>query len=102
MNENNDVVLVTFGKYNGKPLAAVPSDYIAWALKESSILEKPDNRDLKMSLEDELVRRLINIPVSDRSQPINTFVTSYDKHEKILILVKRNFNVLSLINYMIS
>lgn len=78
MNENNDVVVLTFGKYNGKPLAAIPSDYIAWCLKESSVIER--NKDLKMALEDELVSRLINIPVKDRSPLINTFVTAYDKH----------------------
>jgi len=78
--KNNDVVIMTFGKYKDKPVAKMPSDYIAWCLKEAALIEK--NKNLKMALEDELVRRLINIPEKDRTPAINDFVAAYDKHEK--------------------
>ena len=77
MNQNN-VMVMSFGKYKDKPINKLPSDYIAWCLKDASVIER--NTDLKMALEDELITRLINIPVGDRSPAINTFVTAYDKH----------------------
>lgn len=39
-----------FGKHQGKPLAQLPKDYIAW-LAEKGAFDKPDNAELKMSLE---------------------------------------------------
>ena len=35
-----------FGKYQGKPLQEVPSDYVAWLAKNGA-LDKPDNKFLK-------------------------------------------------------
>ena len=80
MNENNDVVVLTFGKYKNKPLAAIPSDYIGWCLTDASVIER--DQDLKVALEDELVNRLITIPVKDRSPLVTTFITAYDNHKK--------------------
>lgn len=80
MNENNDVVVVSFGKYKNKPLAAIPSDYIGWCLTDASVIER--DQDLKVALEDELVNRLITIPVKDRSPLVTTFITAYDNHKK--------------------
>ena len=39
-----------FGKHQGKPLKDVPTPYIRW-LNEQGALDKPDNTELKMSLE---------------------------------------------------
>jgi DNA polymerase-3 subunit epsilon len=39
-----------FGKHQGKSLAEVPKDYIAW-LKQSGAFDKPDNKELKESFE---------------------------------------------------
>lgn len=39
-----------FGKHQGKPLAEIPKDYVAW-LASSGAFEKPDNEQLKNSFE---------------------------------------------------
>ena len=39
-----------FGKHQGKSLAEVPKDYIAW-LKQSGAFDKPGNKELKESFE---------------------------------------------------
>lgn len=78
MNENN-VEIMSFGKYKDAPISKLPSDYIAWCLKESSILDR--DKDLKIALENELVNRLIRVPKNDRLPAIDTFVTAYEKHK---------------------
>ena len=35
-----------FGKYQGKPLAEIPKDYVAW-LEKNDVFEKPGNEELK-------------------------------------------------------
>ncbi|MCB1118067.1 MAG: DUF3820 family protein [Chlamydiia bacterium] len=39
-----------FGKHRGKPLSEIPKSYIAW-LKEQGSFEKPENEELKITLE---------------------------------------------------
>ncbi len=45
-----NVSVMPFGKHQGKPLSQVPKDYIRW-LAESGSLDKPQNRELKTTLE---------------------------------------------------
>ena len=82
MNENDDknVEIMSFGKYKDKPISIIPSDYIAWTLKESSVIER--DADLKIALENELVNRLIRVPKKDRLPAIDKFVTAYENHKK--------------------
>jgi DNA polymerase III subunit epsilon len=42
--------VMPFGKYQGKPLSAVPPDYILW-LKAQGALDKPENSSLKLALD---------------------------------------------------
>lgn len=45
-----DVMVMPFGKHQGKPLAQLPKDYVAW-LVGSGAFDKPDNQQLKASLQ---------------------------------------------------
>lgn len=49
INQPTDLSRMPFGKYQGRLLAEVPSDYLDW-LKKSGSLDKPDNRELKEAL----------------------------------------------------
>jgi DNA polymerase-3 subunit epsilon len=42
--------VMPFGKHQGKPLATLPSDYVAW-MKKNGVFEKPENQALKQELE---------------------------------------------------
>lgn len=42
--------MMPFGKHQGTPLEKLPKDYVTW-LKKSGAFEKPDNKDLKVTLE---------------------------------------------------
>ena len=44
-----EVTRMPFGKYQGRPLTEVPSDYIDW-LKRSGSLDKGENKELKEAL----------------------------------------------------
>lgn len=44
------IQIMPFGKHKGKPLQVVPGDYVKW-LASSGALDKPDNKDLKLSFE---------------------------------------------------
>ncbi len=46
LSKNSKLTHMPFGKYQGKPLAEVPSDYVAW-LSKSGAFEKPGNESLK-------------------------------------------------------
>lgn len=50
MSVQSKLTHMPFGKYQGKPLAEVPSDYVTW-LTKSGAFEKPDNHLLKQELE---------------------------------------------------
>lgn len=45
-----DIKIMPFGKYKGKPLQVVPTDYIKW-LSENGALDKNENKDLRTSFE---------------------------------------------------
>lgn len=45
-----EITLMPFGKHQGRPLAEVPKDYVQW-LKKSGCFDKPENAQLKQSLE---------------------------------------------------
>jgi DNA polymerase-3 subunit epsilon len=49
LNQSTDLSRMPFGKYQGKPLSEVPSDYFDW-LKKNGALDKSDNKDLKNAL----------------------------------------------------
>jgi hypothetical protein len=55
-----------FGKYEGVPLAAVPSGYLRWALAESPRL----SRLLRHAVEAELGRRGSPVPPPPESRPV--------------------------------
>lgn len=50
MSVQSKLTHMPFGKYQGKPLAEVPSDYVTW-LAKSGAFDKPDNHLLKQELE---------------------------------------------------
>lgn len=49
LNRPRDLIHMPFGKYQGKPLNALPSDYVAW-LKGNGALDKSENKDLREAL----------------------------------------------------
>lgn len=49
-SRTNKLTHMPFGKYQGKPLAEVPSDYVTW-LAKSGAFDKPENQALKQELE---------------------------------------------------
>lgn len=50
LNESKGMNRMPFGKHQGKPLSEVPKSYISW-LAESGAFDKPQNKELKESLE---------------------------------------------------
>lgn len=50
LNQERVIQIMPFGKYRGKPLELVPSDYIQWLFKNGA-LNKKENESLKMSFE---------------------------------------------------
>ena len=95
MNKNNDRASngdlpMTFGKYVGKLAIDLPSDYISWCLMESSVLASPHNRNLRESLEDELITRLLNSKTGNK--PVDDFVLAYDKVANNAELPEYEFN----------
>lgn len=50
INKPRDLHHMPFGKHQGVPLKNLPKDYLKW-LAGSGAFEKPDNQELKMSLE---------------------------------------------------
>ena len=50
LSQNTDLSRMPFGKYQGRPLAEVPPEYIQW-LKGSGAFDKSDNKELKESFE---------------------------------------------------
>jgi DNA polymerase III subunit epsilon len=50
LNRQKPVHHMTFGKHQGVPLQQVPKNYLQW-LKDSGSLDKPENQELKASLE---------------------------------------------------
>jgi len=50
MSQPQNISKMPFGKHQGKPLAEIPSDYVAW-LKGSGAFDKSDNRELKEAFE---------------------------------------------------
>lgn len=49
VNQKGQIVRMPFGKHAGKPLTAVPRDYIDW-LKKSGALDKKENQALREAL----------------------------------------------------
>lgn len=50
LSESNSKDRMPFGKHQGKLLSEIPRDYILW-LNKSGAFEKPQNKELKQSLE---------------------------------------------------
>lgn len=50
LNEERMVFTMPFGKYKGKPLQLVPTDYVQWLFKNGA-LDKKENESLKKSFE---------------------------------------------------
>lgn len=50
LNEERAITTMPFGKYKGKPLQMVPSDYVQW-LSKNGALDKKENEALKKSFE---------------------------------------------------
>lgn len=50
LSRQNKFTTMPFGKYQGKPLKEVPSDYVTW-LSKSGALDKPDNQLLRQEME---------------------------------------------------
>jgi DNA polymerase-3 subunit epsilon len=50
LNKPRPLQHMPFGKYQGKLLKELPKDYLQW-LKGSGAFEKPENQELKSSLE---------------------------------------------------
>lgn len=50
MNEKQILRTMPFGKHKGEPLSEVPKSYASWLLKNGA-LDKPENLDLKQSLQ---------------------------------------------------
>lgn len=50
LKRTRELTHMPFGKYHGKPLSALPRDYVQW-LAGNGALDKADNKDLKASLE---------------------------------------------------
>lgn len=48
--EPKEVSHMPFGKHQGQPLKALPKSYVSWLLG-SGALDKPDNKDLRLSFE---------------------------------------------------
>lgn len=46
----SQILRMPFGKHQGKPLASVPADYVAW-LKDSGSFTRPENQELKAAFE---------------------------------------------------
>ena len=49
INKPKDLLHMPFGKYQGKPLQNLPSDYVTW-LKGNGALDKPENQELRLSM----------------------------------------------------
>jgi DNA polymerase-3 subunit epsilon len=47
LSQTKPLECMPFGKYQGRPLADVPKDYVAW-LRSSGALDKPENIQLKL------------------------------------------------------
>jgi len=50
LSRRTAVLRMPFGKHRGQPLIQVPANYLAW-LEGSGALDKPENQDLRSSLE---------------------------------------------------
>ena len=50
LSKSSQTQRMPFGKYQGRPLAEVPKDYVRW-LKDSGAFNKTENKELKESLE---------------------------------------------------
>jgi DNA polymerase-3 subunit epsilon len=50
LSQPTDLSRMPFGKYQGRPLAEVPPDYVQW-LKGNGAFDKPDNKELKEGFE---------------------------------------------------
>lgn len=50
LSQSSAISRMPFGKYQGRPLSEVPSDYIRW-MKENGAFDKAENRDLKEKFE---------------------------------------------------
>jgi DNA polymerase-3 subunit epsilon len=50
LNQPRAIQHMPFGKYQGKPLAEVPKDYLTW-LRGSGAFDKPENMQLRTSFE---------------------------------------------------
>lgn len=50
LSKSSQTQRMPFGKYQGRPLAEVPKDYVLW-LKDSGAFNKMENRELKENLE---------------------------------------------------
>jgi DNA polymerase-3 subunit epsilon len=50
LNRRQELLHMPFGKYQGKPLASLPRDYVQW-LASNGALNKSDNQELRASLE---------------------------------------------------
>jgi DNA polymerase III subunit epsilon len=50
MNKPRALQHMPWGKYQGTPLSKIPKDYINW-MKSNGVFEKPENSDLKVSIE---------------------------------------------------
>lgn len=50
LSKSSQTQRMPFGKYQGRPLAEVPKDYVQW-LKDSGAFNKMENKELKESLE---------------------------------------------------
>lgn len=50
MSRTSQIQVMPFGKHQGKPLQELPKDYLQWLLS-SGALHKPENRDLRGSLD---------------------------------------------------
>lgn len=50
MNKPRELQHMPFGKYQGKPLKEVPSDYVTW-MASSGAFDKAENQDLKQSFQ---------------------------------------------------